>query len=553
MCIRSRLSFVTACLLSVIVVTLTVQTVWSCGGFFCQSVPINQAAEQVIFRQDGNSVTAVVLIQYVGEAEDFSWVVPVDGVPELSTGSDLVFGALELATRPQFALEVTGSSCPNDFPLASGGNAEDADTSNDNASDDGVNILESLTVGPFDVQIVTSDDPDSLATWLDENGYDLTDRGRDLIAPYVDEGKNFVALKLRQDQGVGDIQPLIMRYESGEPCVPIRLTAVAAQPDMGVLVWLLGPSRGIPSNYVHVTPNYTRLNWYSGTFAAYASYQTLITDAMNESGGQGFATDYAGRDVNILDQLPSAATYTSELTYLAGFSNDAEFVAAAANDFVFPNDQILAILQRALPVQPGDEYVWTIDELVESRWDAETLASARAQIINEISTTIIDPLQETLSLFDGDPYVTRFYTTLSADEMTVDPTFAFNAEIPDQPLERRATMNVTCGQGWSLTLGSGTGREGEKVIEGDGNPPGFFLPAPTIEQDASWKIERIATTGAPTVIAEKQFPLAQVGDGGAGNGAVYGCGSGASSGACGNGVAAVLLLSFLGWLGMRRR
>ena len=83
----------------------------ACGGFFCQAVPISQAAEQIIFRQNGDQVTAVVLIQYVGVAEDFSWVVPVPGVPELSTGSDVLFQSLEPATRPQFNLKIEGGPC----------------------------------------------------------------------------------------------------------------------------------------------------------------------------------------------------------------------------------------------------------------------------------------------------------------------------------------------------------------------------------------------------------------------------------------------------------
>ena len=87
-------------------------TAFPCGGLFCQQVPIDQAGEQIIFRQDGDVVTAIILIQYVGDAEDFSWVVPVPGIPELSTGSDLVFGPLESATRPQFNLITTGDACP---------------------------------------------------------------------------------------------------------------------------------------------------------------------------------------------------------------------------------------------------------------------------------------------------------------------------------------------------------------------------------------------------------------------------------------------------------
>ena len=102
---------VSAGLGTVFAASTLVQQVAACGGFFCQLVPINQAAEQIIFHQDGDQVTAVVLIQYVGTAQDFSWVVPVPGIPELSTGSDVLFQALEPSTRPLFTLEFEGQAC----------------------------------------------------------------------------------------------------------------------------------------------------------------------------------------------------------------------------------------------------------------------------------------------------------------------------------------------------------------------------------------------------------------------------------------------------------
>jgi hypothetical protein len=535
-----------------------VSSAWACGGFFCQAVPIVQAGEQVIFRQDGNMVTAVVLIQYAGEAQDFSWVVPVPGIPELSTGSDVVFSSLEQITRPVFNLTTTGNPCSFcgfgacAADSAGGGEEFPAEGSNDN-EDGGVTILEMITVGPFDVQVVASEDPDALAIWLDENDYDLTDRGRELVVPYVEEGKNFVALKLRQNAGVGDIQPLIMRYEYEVPCIPIRLTAVAAQPDMGVLVWLLGSSRAIPINYLHVTPNYTRLNWYSGSFNAYLSYQTLITDAMNEAGGQAFATDYAGRDVNIVDQIVSPDTYSSELVNVSGISDDAEFVSATANSFIFPNDQILEILRRALPVgDVSQEFTYSVPELLRATFSAEQLETARQQIVVEINDALIEPLRETLALFDGDPYLTRFYTTLSAEEMTLDPTFSFNPDLSDQSLERNAILDTTCGRGWSLTLGEGTGREGEKVIQGTGDPP-FFTVVPTIAQDASWKMEMLPTSGPPLVIEQKQFPLAQIVDeAGSGGSIDTACGNAAPT-LCGNGVALAMIVGMLGLRLMRKR
>ncbi|MCH8253596.1 MAG: DUF2330 domain-containing protein [Planctomycetes bacterium] len=549
-------------------------TAFPCGGLFCRQVPIDQAGEQIIFRQDGDVVTAIILIQYVGDAEDFSWVVPVPGIPELSTGSDLVFGPLESATRPQFNLITTGDACPIevdlDFALNNdsvGPTAGEADV----ADDGGVVILERLAVGPFDVEIVSSDDAEALVIWLDENGYDLTDRGGDLIAPYVAEGKNFVALKLRQDQGVGDIEPLIMKYQAPEPCIPIRLTAVAAQQDMGVIVWLLGESRAVPLNYLHVVPNYTRLNWYSGTGSAYASYQGLITAAMDEAtvgmgnaGGQGFATDYAGRDIDVLSQLPTAEAFGDELARLAGVDDDAEFIRQLVGGFVFAQDKVLEVLRRELPLPEGDdEFVYQVPELLVDTFSAELLAAARSAIVVELNSAVIDPLNETRAVFAGDLYLTRFFTTLSPEEMTVDPTFSFNPDLPDQPLVREATMDVRCttsGTRWSLTLGPGTDRDGELVIEGKGRPPGFFGAPPTIDQGAFSRSETMTTSGAPTLVTQKTFAVADVistepdGTADATSGSTIGgilCGAG--TGECGAGTAAILLWTMVGFHLIRRR
>lgn len=525
----------------------------ACGGFFCQAVPINQAAEQIIFRKDGDMVTAVVLIQYAGEAEDFSWVLPVPGVPEFELGSSAVFNALEPATRPQFRLDVVGEPCADafdgvDFFFDGLPSAPDAGSAEDG---DGVEVLESLAVGPFLIEVVRSDDPQAMITWLSDNDYDLAERGPDLIALYVEEGMNFVAMKLQQDQGAGDVEPLILRYESDVPMIPIRLTAVAAEPDMGVIVWLLGQTRAVPLNYPHVIPNYTRLDWYNGTFNAYVSYQTLVTDAMNEAGGQGFATDYAGREIDVTAQLPSVQSLQAELGLYQDFDDDAEFVAGVFTSFIFPQTKTREIVVRALPgVDANNESaVYGSPGAMREIFSAEQLAAARVQIADEVRTGIIEPVGRTLEVFDGDPYVTRLYTTLSADEMTVDPIFSFNPDLDDQPLERAARMDVACGAAgtsWSVTLGAGTGRDGEVVIDGTGLPPGFRAPIPVIEQDAFWRTETMSTSGAPEVLEQKSFTMEQVTNPDADRGL---CGTGA----CGGGTAAAMITTFAGLCLMRRR
>ena len=485
----------------------------ACGGFFCTTVPINQAAEQIVFRQEEGKVTAMVRILYSGNAEDFSWVVPVPSIPEISLGANITFDELDVATRPQFVLQREGEVCSSDQPLAfpeSGALA-----SPDSAQESGVTIEEEITVGPFDIDIVSSDNPDDMSIWLEENGYFLEDTGRGLIEPYVLAGMKFVALKLRSGESSGSIQPLIMRYDSEKPMVPIRLTAIAAEDDMGVLVWVVSNARAIPENYEHVTPNYTRLDWYSGSFNAFTSYQSLIADAMDESGGQGFATDYAG---GITDQIHSSLTDVARvednLAQLDTFSDDAEYLT---NSIFITTDTSAALagLQAILPLPQGQDInLYFNPEQLRAIYTPDELRKARVDSRQAIVTRELEPIRNGVSLLPQGAYLTRLYTTLSADEMTVDPTFNYNATMPEQPLLRQAQLTASCDNDvsrWSLTLGEGTGREGEKVLEVTGQPiPGTVLPVEFDAQPAAFLRQRTSADAEPELLFQADSSLLEI-------------------------------------------
>src|SRR6187399_3539515 len=79
----------------------------ACGGFFCnQSQPVNQAAEGIIFADNGDgTVTAVIQIMYEGPSTSFSWLLPIAGVPmkdDVTVASNLAFQRLQAATNPQY-------------------------------------------------------------------------------------------------------------------------------------------------------------------------------------------------------------------------------------------------------------------------------------------------------------------------------------------------------------------------------------------------------------------------------------------------------------------
>src|SRR5688572_18275891 len=66
----------------------------ACGGFFCSAVqPVNQAAEHIIFADNGDgTVTAVIEIMYEGPSENFSWLLPISSVPmgdQIAVASDV--------------------------------------------------------------------------------------------------------------------------------------------------------------------------------------------------------------------------------------------------------------------------------------------------------------------------------------------------------------------------------------------------------------------------------------------------------------------------------
>lgn len=511
-----------AFLLLVVLASYLPKAAFSCGGFFCQFTPVVQAGEQIVFSQNGNDISALVRIFYQGDAENFSWVVPVPASLELDggvdVGSDTVFSELDLATRPQFILDREGEGCPIDFLTGGGTTGGLAESVADSATGGGVSV-EETTVGPFDVQLITSENPDAMATWLEDNEYDLTDRGRDLIEPYVLDGMKFVGLKLRSGQSTGSIQPVILRYQSQKPMIPIRLTAVAAQDDMGVLVWLAGPSRAVPDNYLHVIPNYTRLNWYGGTRSAYSSYQTLITEAMDDAGGQGFATDMAATlDKSILSRLTNADNLQQQLTTLDSTTTDAGFIAGVAN--LAPSAAFQDELQRALPLPQGERaFIYFDSERLAQVFNAETLANARAGLRDSFQSIEIDPLNASMALLPEGSYLTRLYTTLSADEMTLDPTFDYNTQMGDQAVDRRATLRAACGDNgteWTLTLGAGTGRNGEVVIDAASDIPFGPIPVEVQAQAATFTVERTAAAVLPDVTSQNDFSVVEINGGSSG-------------------------------------
>jgi hypothetical protein len=102
----------------------------------------------------------------------------------------------------------------------------------------------------------------------------------------------FLAMKLQPNQGVQDIQPVKMTYSSERPMIPLRLTAVAATPNMGVYTWIFGRARTESLNYAGFELDESKLQ-LSSPFGGSTNYLQLIGGEIDRFQGQAFIAEYA--------------------------------------------------------------------------------------------------------------------------------------------------------------------------------------------------------------------------------------------------------------------
>ena len=258
----------------------------ACGGFFCSAQPVDQQAERIIFVVDDSTVTSYVEIMYQGEPEGFAWVVPVPEAPELDVWHGLAFNALDVATQPQFRWN---GGCFDAAEDADGEGARGPGGAPPPAPD--VDVLAQERVGPFDTVTVASEDPRALVEWLRINGYRIVPEMEPFNALYTAEAMAFLAMKLAPGEDTASIEPISMTYRAAGPAIPLRLTAVAAQLEMGVKVWILGDKRFGPMNVpaLEIDDEDLVMDPWRWT----TNYAALVAKAADEAGGAGFVTELA--------------------------------------------------------------------------------------------------------------------------------------------------------------------------------------------------------------------------------------------------------------------
>ena len=70
--------------------------------------------------------------------------------------------------------------------------------------------------------------------------------------------------------------------------MPLKLTSIAATPEMPILVWVLGDGRAVPKNFIHAVVNEQAL-----TYPGAQNYIDVVTEAVDTVQGRAWVTEYA--------------------------------------------------------------------------------------------------------------------------------------------------------------------------------------------------------------------------------------------------------------------
>lgn len=310
----------------------------ACGGFFCnaaQLLPVEQNAERILFEVHGDgTISTTVEIAYSGAPEDFSWILPVPATPTVDVVSPQLLQILDASTGPSLqgqrtfcsnrrggcsvaSAELGGAPSTAETltavaaaPLALYGCADNALLSAgryDEVGSDPVQVEQLPQVGPYLIDVVSSDDPGALVDWLDSEGYLLTKAMEPFIQGYVAQGMKFLAMKLAADASISDVAPVRMTYPADDPMIPLVLTSVSAEPEMGVKVFVAAAERYQAANWSNLLMDPSDLIIDTGL--GRSNYFPLVSWQVDMAGGRAFVTEFAGPATGVAQTARTTADF----------------------------------------------------------------------------------------------------------------------------------------------------------------------------------------------------------------------------------------------------
>jgi len=253
----------------------------ACGGCIQPAPPPAETEvesvitdEKMIFSISQDQTTLYDEIEYSGSPKDFAWVLPVKGTVTVGLSADILFQTINALTATVITSPPTG--CPPPPTCGGGGGggclaggSSSASAPSDFAADGGaalgghgaVTVTSQKQVGPYETVQLHSTDGSALTDWLAAHKYVLSKADAPVIAAYVADHFDFLALRLAPGEGVHAMQPVRVTSKGASISLPLHMVAVGTGATTGITIWVVADGRWEPQNFPTFTISDSDIAW----------------------------------------------------------------------------------------------------------------------------------------------------------------------------------------------------------------------------------------------------------------------------------------------------
>lgn len=287
-----------------------IQSFAFCGFYVAKAdAKLFNKTSQVIIARDGTQVAITMSSDFEGDVKDFAMVVPVAEVlqrNQIRIAKQSIFDILDAYSGPRLVEYYDANPCQQvyynkstamDFAAAPTEDVE-MEMMMEEAKDDGVTILETYTVGEYDILILSAEESNGLERWLTKNGYKIPEKAASVLEPYIKSDMKFFVVKVNlenfQSQGLDNLRPIQMTFRSEKFMLPIRLGMANANGDQDMIVYSFSQKGRIEStNYrtLEIPSNIEIPLAIQPKFGPF--YKSLFDKAWADAGKNALMLEYA--------------------------------------------------------------------------------------------------------------------------------------------------------------------------------------------------------------------------------------------------------------------
>jgi len=276
-----RSSLLVLAALSAVTVLALPRDAEACGGCFVPTETNTVVTDhRMILSVSTTQTTLYDQIRYQGDPASFAWVLPITKEVEVGLSADVVFAALDAMTAVQVFPPPRNCPPPPNCNARSDGNF--GASAGAAPPSDGVNVNKRETVGPYETVQLSATDAAALDRWLTNNGFTVPDDVKPVVAQYVAEHFDFLAMKLVPGASVKSMRPVRVTTKGASAVLPLRMVAAGTGPVVGISLWVVGEGRYEPKNFPSFLVEGNELVWdWTTSSSNYKALRDAKTAASN--------------------------------------------------------------------------------------------------------------------------------------------------------------------------------------------------------------------------------------------------------------------------------